>query len=269
MFASYLVNSWIAATIIAIISGAIGFFVVIRRDTFAAHALPLCAFPGAAMAGFFGIAPILGTILFSGLGVAGIQYIQKQQRNEVATALTLVTLLGTGTLFLSLSNQYCQHVYGLLFGEILSVSRTDLLSLFAVAVIVIGVAGYWFRIFLLSAISPDLAKVRGGSPKRADILCLAMLGLATSICLPIVGALLVFSLIVGPASAARALTNRPARAMLLSVVLATVTIWSSLALSYCTNWPVGFFVGSFGAVSYGLGRFCGAVKAYRAGALSA
>ncbi|HQT64402.1 MAG: cation ABC transporter permease [Acidocella sp. 20-57-95] len=254
MFASYLLNSWIAATLVAIISGLVGFFVIMRRDTFAAHALPLCAFPGAAVASLIGIAPILGTIAFAGLGVLGIQSFKQRQRNEVATALTLTMLLGMGTLFLSLSSQYSQHVYALLFGDILSVSSADLASLAVVVFFVIAVFGLWFRVFLLSAIAPDLAKVAGIPTARIEILSLAILGLATAIALPIVGALLVFSLIVGPASAARVLTNQPEKAVLLSITLAIFTIWSSLALSYHTNWPVGFFVGCFGAISYSLGR---------------
>jgi zinc/manganese transport system permease protein len=72
--------------------------------------------------------------------------------------------------------------------------------------------------------------------------------------LPVVGALLVFSLMVGPASAARTLTDRPLRAMLLSAVLAVVTVWSSIALSFVSGWPIGFFVGGLSAVAYGAGR---------------
>ena len=77
---------------------------------------------------------------------------------------------------------------------------------------------------------------------------------ATAVTVPVVGALLVFSLMVGPASAARSLVARPMPAMALSVGLALVTAWASIALSYLADWPVGFFVGALGAVWYALGR---------------
>jgi zinc/manganese transport system permease protein len=72
--------------------------------------------------------------------------------------------------------------------------------------------------------------------------------------LPVVGALLVFSLMVGPAAAARSLTDRPLLALHLSVVISLLTVWAAIALSYVSNWPVGFFVGGLGAVCYFAGR---------------
>jgi len=87
-----------------------------------------------------------------------------------------------------------------------------------------------------------------------ELLFLGILGFATAVTVPVVGALLVFSLMVGPASAARSLTTRPGPAIALSVALALVTAWASIALSYVTDWPVGFFVGALGAAWYALGR---------------
>jgi len=63
-----------------------------------------------------------------------------------------------------------------------------------------------------------------------------------------------FSLMIGPPAAARALTRRPALAILLAVVIALATVWAAIAISYRSNWPVGFFVGVFGAAAYALGR---------------
>ena len=85
-------------------------------------------------------------------------------------------------------------------------------------------------------------------------------------------ALLIFSLMIGPPAAARSLTSRPVRAMLLSVAIALVTVWAAIAGSYLYNWPVGFFVGALGALSYGTGRGWAARRRTRtvhAGALMA
>jgi len=75
--------------------------------------------------------------------------------------------------------------------------------------------------------------------------------------LPVVGALLVFSLMVGPASAARSFTSRPAAAMALSVSIALATVWAAITLSFYSNWPIGFFVGAFAALAYAVARAWG------------
>jgi zinc/manganese transport system permease protein len=254
MFSGFMENTWIVATIVAAVAGCTGFFVVLRGNTFAAHALPLGTFPGAAAASLLGINEFWGLIAFSGLGVAGISQLGRHQRNDVATALTLITLLGLGTLFLSLSSQYAQAVYALLFGEVLGIGNGAVLPVALIGATVIAVTCALFRPLLLTAVSADLGAARGLSSRLVDLVFLALLGLATAMALPVVGALLVFSLMVGPAAAARALTARPWPAMLLAVVIALITVWAAIAASYLTNWPVGFFVGAFAAICYALGR---------------
>jgi zinc/manganese transport system permease protein len=254
MFASYMLNSWIAASIVAVTAGVIGFFVVLRGDSFAAHALPLGTFPGAAAAGLLGVNPFYGLVVFSGLGVIGISQIGRQERHGVAVALSLVFLLGLGTLFLSLSGQYAQSAYALLFGEVLGISDAQIAPAAIAGAITIAGVLLLFRPLLLSAVSPELCATQGVSAGRMELLFLSLLALATAMALPVVGALLVFSLMTGPAAAARALSNKPLVAMLLSTGMALVTVWAAIALSYLTNWPVGFFVGAAGLVLYALGR---------------
>jgi zinc/manganese transport system permease protein len=81
-----------------------------------------------------------------------------------------------------------------------------------------------------------------------------VLALVTTMAVPVVGSLLIFSLLIGPAAAARAFTNRPSVAMGLSVVVALVTVWVAIAVSYETNLPIGFFVGALSAFAYTVGR---------------
>ena len=247
-------NTWAVSTLVAITAGLVGFFVVLRGTTFAAHALPLGIFPGAAAASLLGIDQIFGLFGFAVLGVAGISWLSRQQRNDVATALTLIALLGLGTLFLSLSRQYSQSVYALLFGEVLGVSRQAVAAVALASCGIVAAILLLFRPLLLSAVSRDLGATRGISAAGLEILFLTVLAISTAIALPVVGALLVFSLMVGPASAARAFSARPLVAMCLSVAIAVAIAWASIALSYACNWPVGFFVGSLAALAYAVGR---------------
>jgi zinc/manganese transport system permease protein len=254
MFDDFMVNTWIAATLVAAVAGLVGFFVVIRGASFAAHALPLSAFPGAAAANLMGVNPLAGLLVFAGLGVAGISQLGRRRHRDLATALSLVMLLGLGALFLSRTTEYFQAVYALLFGEVLGVSSADLVPVAGLSALSAALVVTLFRPLLLSSVAPELGAARGVSARLMEVLFLGVVALATAMALPVVGALLVFSLMVGPASAARALTNRPLRAMLLSAGLAVGTVWAAIALSYESDWPVGFFVGALSTVAYAAGR---------------
>jgi zinc/manganese transport system permease protein len=272
VFAGFMLNTWIVATMVAIAAGFVGFFVVIRRSAFAAHALPLGAFPGAAAATLLGMNEILGLMVFAGLGVLMIDRLARRDRHEVATALCLVTSLALGALFLSMTREYSQGVYALLFGEVLGISVSQIPPMAVVSVIVVATTGLLFRPLLLDSISPELGAAKGASSRLTELQFLTLLALSTAIVLPVVGALLAFSLMVGPAAAARSLTDRPLAAALLSVCISVATVWLAIVLSYLSNWPVGFFVGAIGVVSYISGRMyrrCGSTVIGALGAAAA
>ncbi len=254
MFTGFMTNTWIVATLVAIAAGMVGFFVVLRRAAFAAHVLPLGAFPGAAAASLLGVSELAGIVVFSGLGVLGISQLQRWDRREVATALWLAVALALGTLFLSMTSEYAQGVYALLFGEVLGVSSRDLGAVAVLSAITIAMTALLFRPLLLDSLSPELAEAAGAASRSLELAFLAVLALATAMALPVVGALMVFSLMVGPASAARLLTDRPRLALALTIMLSLATVWGSIALSYLSDWPVGFFVGALAGLAYAAGR---------------
>ena len=122
MFSSFMMNTWIVATIVAVISGVVGFFAVLRGSTFAAHAIPNGAFAGAAGAGLVGVSTLAGLAAFSVAGALAIGAAGRRARHDVVTALALVLMLGMGALFVSVSTEYAQETYSLLFGEVFGVS---------------------------------------------------------------------------------------------------------------------------------------------------
>jgi zinc/manganese transport system permease protein len=111
-----------------------------------------------------------------------------------------------------------------------------------------------YRPLLLSSVVPEVAEARGVRSRYIDLAFLVILALATAMAVPVVGSLLIFSLLIGPPAAARAFTNRPLIAMGLSVLVALLTVWIAIAVSYETDLPVGFFVGTISAVAYAVGR---------------
>jgi zinc/manganese transport system permease protein len=258
MFTSLMLNTWITASVVAVIAGITGFFAVLRGSTFAAHAIPNGAFAGAAGASLLGINVIWGLVVFAvagalGIGALGADGHGRKARHDVVTALGLVLMLGLGALFVSVSSQYAQEAYALLFGEVFGVSQAQVLPIVGLgiaAAIAIGVA---FRPLMLTSAMPEIAEARGVSTRRAELYFLVVMALAASMTVPVVGALLMFSLMIGPAAAARSVTARPGVALGLSVAIALATVWLSIALSYRTNWPLGFFVGVIGAAFYLIG----------------
>jgi zinc/manganese transport system permease protein len=111
-----------------------------------------------------------------------------------------------------------------------------------------------YRPLLLTSIAPDVAAARGLPPQRLEIAFLIVIACATTMTVPVVGALLIFTLMLGPSAAAQCFTDRAGRAMAASVAIALATIWLALACAYETNWPVGFYVSVFSAAWYGVGR---------------
>ena len=255
MFAAgFMMNAWITATIVAVVGGVVGYFVVLRGSAFPAHAIPKGAFAGAAGAALLGINTIIGLGVFALLGALGIGSLGRRGRHDVATALALVMMLALGAAFLSRTTEYEPELYSLLFGEVLGVSTSEILPTALVGLGCIAGIAVLYRPLLLASITPEVAEAKGIRGHRIEMIFLVILALATAMTVPVVGALLIFSLMIGPPAAARSVTSRPLLAMILSVVIALVTVWVAIAASYLYNWPVGFFVGVLGAVSYGCGR---------------
>jgi zinc/manganese transport system permease protein len=254
MFASFMTNTWIVATIVAVVAGVVGFFVVLRGSAFPAHAIPKGAFAGAAGAALLGINTLIGLGVFSLLGALGIGSLGRRGRHDVVTALTLVMMLALGAAFLSRTTEYEPEIFSLLFGEVLGVASNQILPVALLGLACIAAIAVLYRPLMLSSVVPEIAEARGVRGHRMEICFLIVVALATAMTVPVVGALLIFSLMIGPPAAARSLTSRPVLALLGSVVIALVTVWVAIAASYLYNWPVGFFVGALGAISYGIGR---------------
>jgi zinc/manganese transport system permease protein len=263
MFSGFMVNAWEVASVVAVVAGVVGFFTVLRGSAFAAHAIPNGSFAGAAGASLIGVSTLLGLGVFAVAGALGIGLLGRRGRHDVATALALVMMLGLGALFLSFSEEYAPAVYSLLFGEVLGISGSDIAPTAILGALCIAAIAVLYRPLMLSSILPDVGEARGVSSFRMEMLFLVVLALATAMTVPVVGTLLIFSLMIGAPAAARSFTDRPLIAMALSVVFALLIIWVAIAASYETNYPVGFFVGTGSAVAYTLGRGWAAWRARR------
>jgi zinc/manganese transport system permease protein len=254
VFSGFMVNAWTVASIVAVVAGIVGFFTVLRGSAFAAHAIPNGSFAGAAGASLIGVSTLLGLGVFALAGALAIGLLGRRGRHDVATALALVMMLGLGALFLSFSEEYAPAVYSLLFGEVLGIASNEIAPTAILGLLCIAAIAILYRPLMLSSVLPEVGEAHGISGFRMEMLFLGVLALATAMTVPVVGTLLIFSLMIGAPAAARSFTDRPPIAIALSVAFALAIVWIAIAASYETNYPVGFFVGVLSAAAYALGR---------------
>lgn len=234
-----------AGTIIAIVAGVVGYFIVVRHSSFAAHALSHIGFAGAAGAVLIGVNPLIGLLVFTaggGLAIAGLG--RKAAGRDVEIGTVLAFLLGLGVLFISLYSGYATEAYSLLFGEILGISKINVVVTYIAAVVLLVAVAAIYRPLLFTSLDEDVAEAKGISVAGIGVVFMLLVAVATSISVQVVGVLLVFALMVTPAAVAQRVSRRPAQGMLLSVLIALFATWFGLFISFYINYPVSFFITS-------------------------
>jgi zinc/manganese transport system permease protein len=239
----FMQNAFAAAGIVAVVSGLIGFFLVLRAQTFAGHALSHVGFAGATGAVLFGVSPLWGLVTLTlvagiGMGLLGERLYQR----DVAIGIVLAMSLGLGLLFLHFFTAYASQATALLFGNILGVDAATVWTLLLLGIVAIAALGVLSRPLLFASLQPELAEAKGVSLRLVSVLFLAIVAVGVAECAQIVGVLLVFALMVGPAAAAQRLTARFWDGIVLSVVLALGEAWLGLTLAYWTDWPTSFWI---------------------------
>jgi zinc/manganese transport system permease protein len=260
----FMVNALEAGTIVAVLAAVVGWYMVLRRQSFAGHTLSTMAFPGAAGAALAGLPTALGYYLACAsaalvMGAGRRQGVRAGGGESAMIGTVQAAGLAAGFLFLSLDRGVLGGLESLLFGTFLGISRAQVLTLLLVAVAVIAILAFIARPLLFATIDPQSARARGLPVRALDVGFLLVLGLAVAATSQITGALLVFALLVAPAASAQALTARPALGLALSILIALVVVWLGLGLSYFSIYPVGFFTTSFAFGIYLLARLARAI----------
>jgi zinc/manganese transport system permease protein len=236
-------NAFLVGTLVAIVSGLVGYFVVLRGQAFACEALSHIGFAGATAAALFGASSLEGMLLLTVLGAVGMGALGKRIRSrDVEVGMVLCFMLGLGVLFLSLYTQNAAAAVNVLFGSILSVTRADVLVTAASGLLTVGALAFLFRPLLFASFDPDVAEARGVPVRRLSTLFLILLACSVSEAMRVVGVLLVFALMVVPAAAAEHLTHRPMLAIVLAVGISLVSTLGGLVLAFVGHWPASFYI---------------------------
>ncbi|MFY9805761.1 MAG: metal ABC transporter permease [Pseudonocardiaceae bacterium] len=251
----FMVNAFRAGTIVAVLAAVMGWFVVLRRQTFVGHTLSLIGFPGAAGAVLIGVAASYGYLAFCVAGALVIAALPRARpggysEESAVTGTVQSFALACGFLFVALYKGFLNGINALLFGNFLGITTGQVIVLGIVAAASLTILGVIGRPLLFASIDPDVATARNVPVGALSVVFLVLLGAATAEASQITGTLLVFALLVMPAATAQALTARPVRALALTVVIGVIVTWLGLSVAYYTPFPVGFFVTSFAFAGY-------------------
>ncbi|HUZ33982.1 MAG TPA: metal ABC transporter permease [Xanthobacteraceae bacterium] len=248
-------HAFAAAGVAAVVSGLVGYFLVLRGQTFAGHALGHIGFAGATGAVLFGIAPLWGLVGFTLAAGIGMGFLgERISGRDVATGVVLSLALGFGLLFLHYYTAFAAQVTALLFGNVLAVERSTIATLVVLALVTLAGLAAIMRPLIFASLQPELAEAKGVPLRFVSTAFLAIVALAVSESAQIVGILLVFALMVGPPATAQRLVTGLWSGMALSAVLALAEAWFGIVIAYQTDWPVSFCIAALSALGYFLTR---------------
>jgi zinc/manganese transport system permease protein len=249
--------AFLAGTSMAVLGGLVGYFVVLRRLTFAGEALSHVAFAAALGAVLLGFQPLAGMFVITVAVALGMgSFADNVRSNDVAVGTVLAWVLGIGALFLSIytsspnGGSNGQIGVNVLFGSILGVQLPEAQQAAVIAGAAVVVLLFILRPLLFATLDPTVALVRGVPVRLVGIAFMGLVAVTVAEAVQVVGALLVLSLLVMPAATAQRWTGRPFRALTLSAALAVSLTWLGLVLGYYEPYPVSFFITSLAFAAY-------------------
>lgn len=253
---SFMQHAFEAGTVVAIVAGIIGYFVVLRRLSFAAHALSHIGFAGAAGAVLGGLSPLVGLLAFTTGGSAVMATLGRRSVNrDTQIGTVLAFMLGLGVLFISLYKGYATEAYSLLFGEILGINSADVFVTLIAGILTLLVMAVLYRRLLFTSLDADVAQAKGISVPAIHLIFMLLIALATAISVQVVGVLLIFALMVTPAAAAQCVARRPGQGIAITVGIALFATWFGLFISFYLPYPVSFFITTAAFTIYLVARF--------------
>ncbi len=241
--ADFMRKAFMAGIVTAVASGAIGYFVILRQQAFASHALAHIGFPGATAAILIGIPITLGMVTFTVVGAIAMALAGNRLNDrDIATGTILAFATGLGLFFSNIASTAAANVTNVLFGNLVAVTTSQLISFAVFLCLILLIIAVCYRPLLFTSISPEVAQARGLHTGRLNLVFLVTLALTITMAVQTVGVLLVFALIVTPPATALLLTARPLPALFLSIAIGTLAVIGGLVVSTMFNLPPTFFI---------------------------
>ncbi len=241
--------------VVAVVSGIVGLFTVLRGQSYAGHALADLSVTGGSGSVLIGISPLwgFGATSVAAAGIMELIGVQRPRGRDLATGIVRGAGLGVGALLLYWDTIHTSTTgvpITILFGSMFTIDPSVIPVVAAFSLGAVGIVAVLYRPLLLSSVSSDLAVVRGVRPRATGALCLVAIALAVALSALTTGAILSTALLVGPAATALRLTARPGLAVAWSALTGLAATWLGILLAYDSyywppaghGWPVSFFV---------------------------
>ena len=252
-------SALIAGAIVAALSGALGYFAVLRRLAFVGHAVTDFGFTGGAGAVLLGVNALWGFLAFSIAGAVSVDRLSLHARErDVATGIVLSLSLGIGSLLLYFSTRFVSEPAALLFGTLFEVEPHVIWIMLVFAIVSLAGIAILYRPLSFATLCPDIAAARGVSVRRLGTAYMILMAIGVAQTAQVVGILLSTALLLGPAASAMHLARRPLMALALAMLIAAVETVLGIVLAYNSyawppghkGWPVSFFVTTLALVIY-------------------
>ncbi|MCV3295634.1 metal ABC transporter permease [Oenococcus kitaharae] len=260
----FMQHAYEAGTIVAILCGIVGVFVVARKLSFLAHTLSEIGFSGAAFGVWIGWAPFQSMMLFTFLSsILASRIGINQQRRDAATSSVSALFMGLGVLFLSFSSKNASYTTSILFGSIVGISFGNVIQIIVVSMIVMILTMLIYRRLKFDSFDQIGSQITDRKNNYINIIFIVMMALSVSVASQIVGALLIFILLTLPAYTAQFYARSVSAMIFISIGLSLVGTWLGLYLAYETNWPVTFFIAAIETFFYLASLFAKTIKAQK------
>jgi zinc/manganese transport system permease protein len=253
----------VVGAVVAVVSGAVGVFTVMRGQSFAGEALADIGAAGGSGAFLLGVGPLWGFVAIDIVAAAVMELIgiQRPRGRDLATGIVLGAGLGLAALLLYLDTTYHNTTGAtitILFGSVFAISKTTIPLIVLLAIAALGLTAALYRPLLLSSVSAEIAAARGIPVRLIGALYLLALAVAVALAALTIGTILSTALLVGPAATALRLTRRPGLAIAVAGLVGVGAMWLGVLLAYEsfywppqeTGWPVSFFVVTLIFVGY-------------------
>lgn len=243
MTTPFMINALVAGTLIAIAAGCIGYFVLLRDLPFATHAIAHIGFPGATLAALLYITPVIGLLVAcvgGGLAIGALGH--RAGDREVVTGTILAFASGLGILFASIGSRQSGMVTNILFGNILAISREQLILFAVITALVLAFVAIAGRKLMLASVDPVVAEAKGLPVRALSVVFLVIMSLVIAVSVTVVGVLLIFALLVTPAATAVRLTARPSAVVAIAIGIALASVWAGLLFAAFVPWPPSFMI---------------------------
>jgi zinc/manganese transport system permease protein len=244
-------SALIACAVLGLVAGVLAPLIVSRGMSFAVHGTAELSFTGGAAALLTGVGVEFGAVAGAVVAalVFGLLGLRQRERDSVI-GVVLAFGLGLGVLMLALYPGRASNKFGLLTGSIVAVDTTNITVLGTVSVIVIGALAVLYRPLLFASVDPDVALARGVPVRILSLVFAVLIGLTTALVVPIVGAILVLTVMIVPGAAAARVTANPVVATVLAVVFAETALLGGILLSLAPGLPISGYVAAIAFLIY-------------------